>query len=124
MKYGIPTSISNLSSILVPTSTGLSHMNVTSIKAAQPESSQGLMFIRSIDENVDVSQTKAKPKIIVIHTICGKKIKFLVKQEKSGDLRKDARMMDFNSIVNRLFASSHESMFLDFVFFYRVYKTL
>ena len=33
-------------------------------------------------------------------------IHFLVKQEARGDLRKDARVQDFNNVVNRLISSS------------------
>jgi serine/threonine-protein kinase ATR len=59
------------------------------------------MHILKFDENVDVMATKAKPKRIQLFTTCGKTIKFLLKQEQNGDLRKDARMMDFNAVVNR-----------------------
>lgn len=60
------------------------------------------MQIRVFGEFAQVLHSKAKPKKIVIYTTCEKKITFLCKQERSGDLRKDARLMEFNGIVNRL----------------------
>jgi phosphatidylinositol kinase/protein kinase (PI-3 family) len=59
------------------------------------------MHILNINNTVDVMNTKAKPKTIHINTTCGRTLRFLVKQEKSGDLRKDARMMEFNGVINR-----------------------
>lgn len=53
--------------------------------------------------------TKAKPKKISATTTCGKSVRFLLKQEKHGDLRKDARLMDFNDVVNRLLQEEPES---------------
>lgn len=52
--------------------------------------------------------TKAKPKKISAVTTCGKSVRFLLKQEKHGDLRKDARLMEFNSVVNRLLQEESE----------------
>lgn len=84
------------------------------------------MYILQFDPDIEVLQTKAKPKKIIILTVCGKSLKYLVKQviqcvilyfilhtliqviimyyvlqEINGDLRKDARMMDFNCTINR-----------------------
>lgn len=53
--------------------------------------------------------TKAKPKKISAVTTNGRSIRFLLKQEKSGDLRKDARLMEFNTVVNRLLQEESES---------------
>jgi hypothetical protein len=49
------------------------------------------MFISTFRKGVDVMPTKAKPKKIELSTTCGQIMKFLVKQEKDGDLRKDER---------------------------------
>ena len=38
----------------------------------------------------------------------GKRYHFLCKIERRGDLRKDARVMEFNSMVNRLLAAHGE----------------
>ena len=56
------------------------------------------MHIQSFNEVVDVASSKAKPKIVTLRTQCGKTLKFLCKQEKDGDLRKDARMMECRSV--------------------------
>jgi serine/threonine-protein kinase ATR len=52
--------------------------------------------------------TKAKPKKISAVTTCGRNVRFLLKQEKYGDLRKDARLMEFNTVVNRLLQEESE----------------
>ena len=36
-------------------------------------------------------------------------MRFLVKQEKNGDLRKDARIMEFNAVINRVFQDDPEA---------------
>jgi phosphatidylinositol kinase/protein kinase (PI-3 family) len=61
-----------------------------------------LQYIEKFHQDVDVASSKAKPKTLYIHTTSGHVIKFLVKQEKTGDLRKDARIMDFNTVVNNI----------------------
>jgi len=60
------------------------------------------MQIRMFGETAHVLHSKAKPKKITVYTTCEKQLTFLCKQERSGDLRKDARMMEFNGILNRL----------------------
>ena len=59
-------------------------------------------YISSFNETVDVAGSKAKPKTIYLTTTSGAAVKFLCKQEKNGDLRKDVRMMEFNTVINRL----------------------
>ena len=66
------------------------------------------MFIAAFDDQVDVASSKAKPKTIRLRTLCGRTVKFLCKQEKDGDLRKDARLMEFNTSVNRLLREDAE----------------
>jgi len=66
------------------------------------------MYVASFQEVVDVASSKAKPKTIYIRTVCGRVVKFLCKLEKDGDLRKDARMMEFNATVNRLLTEDAE----------------
>lgn len=58
--------------------------------------------IRQFDDHAQVLHSKAKPKKLALTTTCERHIVFLCKQEKSGDLRKDARTMEFNGLVNRL----------------------
>ncbi len=49
--------------------------------------------------------SKAQPKKISLQTAeGGETVHFLCKQERNGDLRKDARLMEFNGVVNRLLA--------------------
>lgn len=63
--------------------------------------------IAKFEKYADVLNTKAKPKKIQIVTSTGRRVKFLVKQEKNGDLRKDVRMMEINTIINRLLRSDN-----------------
>ena len=73
------------------------------------DNNMNIDFIQSVLEQVDVAASKAKPKTITLTTTKGNLIKFLCKQEKNGDLRKDARMMEFNHVVNRLLSSELQS---------------
>jgi serine/threonine-protein kinase ATR len=66
------------------------------------------MYIHCFSNAVEVAVSKAKPKIVTLETSCGKKIKFLCKQEKNGDLRKDAHMMEINGVINRLLQEDPE----------------
>eukprot|EP01035_Chromulina_nebulosa_P018013 gene18013-23651_t len=75
-------------------------------------STSNQLFMIDISPVVTVATSKAKPKTITVLSL-NKSIKFLVKQERNGDLRKDARMMEFNNVVNRIFVSSYEESFQD-----------
>ena len=91
---------------LVPTQSILLHgdlMNPIVQSSHHTNASDGFMFISKFGDIVDVASSKAKPKTLRFETTCGKCLKFLCKQEKDGDLRKDVRMMEFNNSVNRLF---------------------
>jgi serine/threonine-protein kinase ATR len=103
-----------LENFLVPTQAVLHHTNP--LRLLDPGAGTGSpapastanyyhsdrMYIASFNETVDVANSKAKPKTLTLRTQCGKTVRFLCKQEKDGDLRKDARMMEFNTVVNRL----------------------
>jgi serine/threonine-protein kinase ATR len=52
-------------------------------------------------------QSLIKPKKLVFTTTDGKRYPFLCKPH--DDLRKDARLMDFNSMINKLLKSASES---------------
>ncbi len=104
-----------LSSFLVPTQTILHHCNSLGHVAALSDASannnysqHNQLFIGSFNEAVDVAGSKAKPKTITLLTTSGLSVRFLCKQEKDGDLRKDSRMMEFNSVVNRLLQDDAE----------------
>lgn len=94
-----------LSAFLVPSQTVLMQCASTTNNDQANFYNGDMMFIHKFNESVDVASSKAKPKTITLETTCGCTIKFLCKQEKDGDLRKDARMMEFNSTVNRLLQS-------------------
>ena len=58
--------------------------------------------IQRFHEEAIVMHSKAKPKKIGLITTAGETAWYLCKQEKNGDLRKDARLMEFNAVVNRM----------------------
>ncbi len=57
--------------------------------------------IMRFESNVDVMASKEKPKKLTAVGSDGRKYNFLCKMERKGDLRKDARLMETNSLVNR-----------------------
>lgn len=95
----------DLTKFLVPTQQTLMHVSPQA-HSANPTS---LAYHASEDDyivrfrsQVKIQLSKARPKTVVIDTSTGCSLKFLIKREKEGDLRKDARMMEFNAVVNRL----------------------
>lgn len=82
--------------------------------------------MRSLSSQVEVMNSKARPKKITAYAVApgqtlpilsksaesrlqpgdAGEMHFLVKQEAKGDLRKDARVQDLNSVINRLLGAS------------------
>lgn len=65
------------------------------------------MAILEFDNAIEVMKSLAKPRKIIIHADNGKTYAFLGKPR--DDLRKDARLMDFNAIVNKLLKTNSDS---------------
>lgn len=84
--------------------------------------------MRGFHENVTIMSSKAKPKRISVFAVTEDtkisteprdlsvpqdcdigQFHFLLKQEAKGDLRKDARVQDLNTVINRLFATPSTS---------------
>lgn len=63
--------------------------------------------IHALDKTIDVMSSLVKPKKLVFIGTDGKRYPFLCKPK--DDLRKDARLMDFNAIINKLLKSASES---------------
>lgn len=111
-----PNNIGNLPHFLIPTQAGMLKPKVEApkngakvpIEDSSYYSSGQLQYIEKFGIDVDVASSKAKPKTLYISTTSGQLIKFLVKQEKTGDLRKDARIMDFNTVVNHILQEDPE----------------
>ena len=59
--------------------------------------------ISGFDDTIEIIRSKAKPVKITMLGSDGRRYKFLCKEEKSGDMRKDFRMMHINTVINRLF---------------------
>ncbi|TYZ57617.1 hypothetical protein PybrP1_007399 [[Pythium] brassicae (nom. inval.)] len=66
------------------------------------------VHIRAFSDKADVMPTKEKPKRIEVLGSDGRQYPFLCKREKTGDLRKDARMMEFNTMINKLLQKDSE----------------
>eukprot|EP00928_Gymnodinium_smaydae_P017238 TRINITY_DN16595_c0_g1_i1.p1 TRINITY_DN16595_c0_g1~~TRINITY_DN16595_c0_g1_i1.p1 ORF type:complete len:1979 (+),score=374.06 TRINITY_DN16595_c0_g1_i1:1109-7045(+) len=60
-------------------------------------------------ESVDVFRTKEKPKKITFVGSDGRNYPFLCKAERRGDLRKDARLMEFAVMINQLLQRNPET---------------
>lgn len=63
-------------------------------------------FLEFFDE-IQVMRSMAKPRKITIRGSDGQTYMFLGKPK--DDLRKDARLMDFNAIINKLLKTNSES---------------
>jgi len=61
---------------------------------------QSSVRISRFHDHASVMHSKAKPKKIALDTTSGEVRHYLCKQEKNGDLRKDARLMEFNAVVS------------------------
>lgn len=60
-----------------------------------------------IADEIDVMRSLAKPRKVTIHGSDGQTYAFLGKPK--DDLRKDARLMDFNSIINKILNTNSDS---------------
>ncbi|EKX32302.1 Rad3 DNA damage checkpoint [Guillardia theta CCMP2712] len=69
-----------------------------------PENS---VFVKDFEEQVEVMQSVQKPVVVRILGSDGKGYRFLCKP--NDDLRKDSRMMDFNTMINRLLLNDSDS---------------
>jgi len=65
-------------------------------------------MISKFDKTAELMHSKERPRKLTVLASDGKRYNFLCKREKVGDLRKDARMMEFASVVNRLLAKDPE----------------
>jgi serine/threonine-protein kinase ATR len=90
--------------LLVPLQSAFSKTSssFTALSSAAASATSGGVYIKTFGDKADVMLTKEKPKRIQILGSDGQWYAFLCKREKHGDLRKDARMMEFNAIMNKL----------------------
>lgn len=117
---------SDLSDFVPPTQAALS----ISVNTGDSDRSSKELFprqvprMRAFSSEVGVMASKARPKKIKVYVVAAEttipskssradekkndigEIHFLVKQEARGDLRKDARVQDLNSVINRLLLST------------------
>lgn len=65
--------------------------------------------IVKFERSAEVMASKERPKKVTIVASDGRRYHFLCKQERRGDLRKDARMMECAGLINRLMAKDTEA---------------
>ena len=65
--------------------------------------------IAGFGNELEVLKSKEKPKKLSILGSDGRTYAFLCKKEIKGDMRKNSRMMEFNTVVNRLLKKSGDS---------------
>ena len=63
--------------------------------------------IRKIQDKIEIMKSAIKPRKVVVVGDNGKEYPFLCKPK--DDLRKDARIMDFNNVLNKIFQQNPES---------------
>jgi serine/threonine-protein kinase ATR len=65
--------------------------------------------INGFGNEIEVLKSKEKPKKLSVLGNDGRIYAFLCKKEIKGDMRKNSRMMEFNTVVNRLLKESGDS---------------
>lgn len=60
-----------------------------------------------MEDRITIMSSLQKPKKLYLHGTDGRSYPFLCKPH--DDLRKDARLMDFNTMINKLLKSASES---------------
>lgn len=66
------------------------------------------MYITHLSHSIQVISSKERPKKLVFSNSRGDRYFFLCKQERKGDLRKDLRVMEYITIVNRILAADSQ----------------
>ena len=66
------------------------------------------MYICRLSRNIQIISSKERPKKLILVNNRNEKFFFLCKQEKKGDIRKDLRMMEYITIVNRILAADSQ----------------
>ena len=85
--------------LLVPARVALTPMPRMSSKGRWPTFPDRAPRISRLSDDVEVLRSKARPKKIALDASDGTRMRLLCKCEKAGDLRKDARVQDFNGVV-------------------------
>ncbi|KAH8088867.1 phosphatidylinositol kinase [Aureococcus anophagefferens] len=98
--------------LLVPTRAALTAAIAPRGKGGGPDWPRfpdDLPRVDKFQDNIIVMKSKAKPKKLTLEASNGRVVRVLCKREKDGDLRKDARVNDFNDVVNRLLDADDEA---------------
>jgi serine/threonine-protein kinase ATR len=71
--------------------------------------SEQIVRFDSFNENIEVLKSKERPKKIAVVGTDGRQYNFLCKREQRGDMRKDSRLMEFATVMNRLFRTDPQA---------------
>ena len=102
------SSASSTASTLSPNSQAMGGGAVDSAMAHQAFTDQPIL-IANIDDSIQVLTSKERPRKLTVLGSDGNRYIFLCKKEVKGDMRKNSRMMEFCSVVNRLLKKDNES---------------
>ena len=102
------SSASSTASTLSPNSQVMGGGAVDSAMAHQAFTDQPVL-IANIDDSIQVLTSKERPRKLTVLGSDGHRYIFLCKKEVKGDMRKNSRMMEFCSVVNRLLKKDNES---------------
>jgi serine/threonine-protein kinase ATR len=97
----------NFQTLIIPIQSSLtvtlptSNMSADSIRDYNAFSTH-LVTIQQFNDTIEILKSKEKPKKLTILGSDGHTYAFLCKKEVKGDMRKNSRMMEFNTVVNRL----------------------
>jgi serine/threonine-protein kinase ATR len=67
------------------------------------------VLIAGFHDTIEVIKSKEKPRKIIMLGSDGKRYTFLCKKEERGDMRKNSRMMEFCTVINRLLKKNAKS---------------
>lgn len=67
------------------------------------------VLISGFHDQIEILKSKEKPRKITLKGNDGKRYVFLLKKEVRGDMRKNSRMMEFCTVINRLLKKNSES---------------
>jgi serine/threonine-protein kinase ATR len=83
-----------------------SHLYVQQSHSVFPDEQ---VMIHAFEDTVEVLRSKEKPRKLIICGSDGKNYMWLCKKEERGDMRKNSRTNDFNTVINRLLKADPEA---------------
>ncbi|GJD09762.1 Serine/threonine-protein kinase ATR [Galdieria sulphuraria] len=95
--------------IMISYDESLTDRNESSESAAWSPWNEELPTVYGVEDDIILMNSLMKPKRICLVGSDGNQYYFLCKKEDSGDMRKDSRLMEFASVINRLLRNNQRS---------------